>query len=140
MICFDRQKSRDFFEVPEKGFFSKYLECRKIQAKDYCGWMTTAIGGFLDENIICIKNEHFSIQCFLGKSQNDVYDIELCNILYGLEDSDYCAIALLYGDDLICISRNDSKVYYFNASSREMQIICDDFTSFLDLIIMGAPL
>ena len=134
MIAFDKIKSQGIFEQPEKNFFSNYFEFMRIQAHYYCAWIEQNGGGFLTENNICINEEEYSVQCFLGKSKNDAYDIRRCNRLYELENSDFCAIALLYGDDLLCLCRKDNHIYFYDTLQNAVQPIASDFENLLNLI------
>ena len=128
----DIEKSVGFFQQNSYNYISNYLSSQKIVDKNYYSFLKLNQGGFVVNNSIVIDGESFCLQCFLGKSNNTAYDIISCNKIRELNDTQLCAIAMLYGDDLICIDSQSGYIYYFN--DEKLIKLAENFKDFFDKI------
>ena len=119
-------------KIPEKYF--KYLQERKVISKEYVEALKAGIFGVLEENILLIDGKPFCVECLLGASNEDVYDIIRSNELYELEPVKGTAFATLYGDDFLYFRPNDTKVYYYNRLNDSSVCIAESYKSLTDLI------
>lgn len=127
----DKKKGEKFF-ISDSKYILNYIFKKGIDDVFYKTFIETNYGGFVVDNIIMVSNEEYTIQCFLGKSENTAYDIVACNNIRELDKTPLCAIAMLYGDDLICINANDGAVYFFN--DNELVLLASNFESFFKSI------
>ena len=86
----------------------------------------------MNDNILIIDGEEYCLECFLGKSDNTAYDIVSCNKVYGLDDTPVRAIAVLYGDDTICINSLDGRIYFWNGN--DLIKVAENFGEFIKQI------
>ena len=136
MVDFNKEKSKNIFNCGQVENILNYIRLRNIQNKQYEKFLIDYGYGFIDENELTINNEIYSIECFLGVSNNNAYDIVMANKLAELDQTKYCAIANLYGGDLICINNQDDKIYLWTHEEWYNEPICiaNDFNELLEKI------
>lgn len=127
----DEKKGESFF-ISDSKYVLDYVSRKGIDDVFYKNFIENYFGGFVTDNTITVSNEEYTIQCFLGKSENTAYDIVKCNEIRELDKTPLCAIAMLYGDDLICINANDGRVYFFD--DNELILLSENFELFIKSI------
>ena len=127
----DNKKGKGFFESNSQ-YILDYVSKKKIVDECYFKFIDKYCGGFATDNMIIINDEEYTIQCFLGTSENTAYDIVKCNKIREVHETPLCAIALLYGDDLICINANDGCVYFWN--DEDLIKVAENFEDFVNKI------
>lgn len=130
-MLIDNKKGDGFFESDSQHIFD-YASEKNIVDACYLNFVGKYCGGFVADNTIIINDEEYTIQCFLGTSENTAYDIVKCNKIRDVHETPLCAIALLYGDDLICINANDGHVYFWN--DEDLIKVADNFEDFINKI------
>lgn len=121
-------------KIPQK--YLEYLKERKVVSEEYLDSLKNGIFGILEENVLFIENKPFCVECFLGASNDDVYDIIRSNELFELEPQKGTAFAVLYGDDFLYFKPDDTKVYYFNRIDNTSVCIAESYNSLIGLIKM----
>lgn len=136
MININKEKNNNLFQLEQVESILDYIKAKNIQNKQYEKFLIDFGYGFLDENQVFINNEEYSVECFLGVSNNDVYDIIKANKLAELDKTQYCAIANLYGGDLICLNNQDDKIYLWihEAWNNQPIRIANNFNELLEKI------
>ena len=128
----DKLKNSTFFEDDAEQYMLNYLCSKGINNYDYINFFKKHGLGFFNDNILYINEDEYSIECFLGSSENSAYDIIKCNKIRDLDSTPVCAIAMLYGDDLICLSNRDLAVYFWDDNN--LVKIADSFSEFIKKI------
>ena len=135
---FDLEKTKEFFRKNGKDkLIIDYLLQKGIESQEYISFFQKNGGGFLQYNTLLINGEEFSIDTFLGSSDESIYDLIKCNEMMNVDNSKLVAIATCVGDDLICLEPHDPGVYYCqldDIESDNLEKLADSFNAFLKLI------
>ena len=135
-MIIDFEKSRDFFESNSLNYVCAYLDERGIPAESYREYIKKSSIGFLVDNLTIVNEEEYVVDCFLGSSDDYSYDIKKANLMAEIEEDDICAVAMFCGGDLICLHKNNDKVYLLPLMEDEpIEIGCswDDFINRVDI-------
>lgn len=92
--------------------------------------------GLCAENEVVLNGHVYSVQCFMGESQELGFDIEKSNDLLEQESivpEHFVAVGLLQGDDVICIEKGTGFVYLLLIESGDGEIVkvADTIESFI---------
>ncbi len=136
MIKFNIEKCKAYFQEGMVDKVLQYVNSCGLKNDQYEEFLINNEYGFLDENQMIINNEEYSVECFLGVSNNEAYDMVRANKLAELYNTKYCAIAILYGGDLVCLNTEDNKVYCWFHENWDKKPICiaNSFNQFVDSI------
>lgn len=82
-----------------------------------------------------VNREDYAIHHFLDCSQRAGYGIKKTNDQLNTIETDYVAVALVEGDDVICINVKDNSVYLWliQSGNGEMIKVTDSFADFLGI-------
>ena len=131
---FNEKDTKQFFINPIKQQYYDYLLSRGVNHSDYLSALREGNVGILNENVILIGADKYSVNCILGMSNESIFDIIGTNALYGLTPDRGTVIAVLYGDDYIFYKPNDHCLYLSTVSNIEVSVVAESFTEFLTMI------
>lgn len=83
------------------------------------------------------KQEDYAVHHFLDESGKAGYDVEKTNKLLKTEGTDFVAVALVEGDDAICINTKSGHVvlWLIQSGNGEMIPVAKTFTDFIKMSI-----
>lgn len=86
-----------------------------------------------------VKRDDYAIHHFLDGSHRAGYGAKKTNDQLKTDDTDYVAVALVEGDDVVCINVKDGSVllWLIQSSKGEMIKIADSFSDFLKISTEG---
>lgn len=135
---FDLEKTKECFQKNGKNkLIIDFLLQKGINSQDYIDFFKINGGGFLQYNTLLINGEEFTIDTFLGSSNETIYDLIKTNKMMNLDNSKLIAIATCVGDDLICLKPHDQGVYFCQLDDIDgdnLFKLAEDFNSFLKLV------
>lgn len=135
-MVINESETQKLFKKKIPKSYLDYLHKRNVVSEEYYSSIENDLFGILCENVIFIEDTPFCVECILGASEVDVYDILRSNELYGLKSETGTAFAVLYGDDFLFFKPNDNKVYYHNRAKDYSVLIAESYNSLIDLIQM----
>lgn len=135
---FDLEKTKKYFQKNGKDkLIINFLLQKGVTSQEYIDFFKINGGGFLQYNTLLINGEEFTIDTFLGSSNEAIYDLIKTNKMMNLDNSKLIAIATCVGDDLICLKPHDQGVYYCqldDIDGNNLVKLAEDFNSFLKLV------
>lgn len=133
-MIFNLLETNDSYIFPVGKEYFDYLKERHIVSKDYICSLKSKQVGILNENVIMIDNRPFCLQCILGSSDDNIFDIIKTNELYKIKADEGTAFGVLYGDDYLLFKPNDERIYYQSLSGDETIAIADTYKDFIAMI------
>ena len=97
--------------IQDKQSVIDYLKHRKINSNKLIKFLQRQKFGLLDSVTFLANNELYEITHFLSKSEIMGYDIMAVNRQLSLDDTNIVAIALVSGDDVICVNNLSNEVF-----------------------------
>ena len=82
-----------------------------------------------------VNREDYAIHHFLDGSHRSGYGVKKTNDQLKTDETDYVAVALVEGDDVICINVQDGSVHLWliQSGDGEMIKVTDSFSDFLSI-------
>lgn len=134
MLLFNNNDTKESYIKPISRGHLLYLENRGIISRDYYHALLIGDYGILKENKLEINGTPFCVNCILGQSDDQIFDIIGTNSLYNLQPEKKTAFSVLYGDDYLFFKPNDEKIYYWSISLDEEILLADTYNDFLSMI------
>ena len=131
---FNVPETKESFTFPVSNRYYSFLDGRRIVSTEYLEALKNGCVGIMLENTIIIQESPFCLNCILGESSENIFDIIETNKLYNLSPDDGTAFAVLYGDDYLFFKPNDSRVYYRSISTDKVVLLANSYSDFLSLI------
>jgi hypothetical protein len=130
-----REETKAFFGTDKESLFA-YLDLRNLQNQEYRKFIQESPFGCLEENTLLVDGEGYGVSHFLTVSNIDGFDLEKANKNLGLDKGEVMAIALVEGDDVLCLHLKTGEVFLWMISCGEGEEIpvTATFTEFLDRI------
>ena len=134
-----KEETKTFFTFDKSTLFA-YLDSRKVCNKAYRSFLEKTPFGCLEENTFFVNGECYGVSHFLTVSKIDGFDIKKANQHLGLDKGNIMAIALVEGDDVICLDLVTGEVFLWMIScgDGEKILISKTFDMFLDMIKIDA--
>ncbi len=133
----DINKNINIFNMERKPELLNFLTKHKFIAFGYMDFIKSDRYGYLKNNKILLNDKVYSIELFLGPSNNDDVDLLTVNESLDLNIKKIIAIAKCYGDDIICIKPKEHKIYLCKVDDKEgenLTLVAHNFTEFSNLI------
>ena len=123
--------------IQDKKYVIDYLKCRNINSNALFKYFQRCKFGLLDNVTFFADNELYEMTHFLSKSEIMGFDIVAVNRQLNLDETNVVAIALVSGDDVICVNNNSNEVFLWKiqTGNGEKAIISKSLDEFFERII-----
>lgn len=134
-----KEETKTFFTLDKPALFA-YLDSRMVYNKDYRNFLEKVPFGCLEENSFFVGGECYGVSHFLTVSNIDGFDIKKANQHLGLDKGSVIAIALVEGDDVLCLDLITGEVFLWMIScgDGEKILVSKTFNMFLNMIKFDA--
>ena len=129
------EETKNFF-ISDESALMKYLDSRNVRNQVYRNFLMQTPMGCLEANTFSVNGECYGVSHFLSVSNIEGFDIQKANKNLGLDKGNIMAIALVEGDDVLCMNIKTGEVFLWMIScgNGEEVLVSKTFTEFLDMI------
>lgn len=131
---FQKKVTEDTYKRSVSDKYYEYLKSRGITNTNYIKALKNNEFGILIENVVTISDKPFCLNCILGESSENVYDLIETNNMYGLSKEEGTVIAVLYGDDYIFAKPESESIFYKSITTDEVIELAKSYKDFCELI------
>ena len=115
----------------------EYLNKRNVKDKQLEKWIINSQNEKIIFKPFSVDNEEYILQYFLDETDRIGYGLIRTNEILKLGSTDYVAIALVEGDDVICLNTKDGTIclWLIQTNEGELHFVAGSFEKFLELSI-----
>ena len=115
----------------------EYLQNRGVTDKNYLNFVLKEKTRGEKFKLFLVDGQPYMLSHFLDASDELGYGLIETNDVLGLTDTEMLAIALVEGDDVVCINSTDNSIWLlsFQSGGGTLLRIVDTFCDFLSMII-----
>lgn len=116
---------------------SKYLKERNVTDKNYLNYIMAEDTENEEYKLFMVEEQAYMLSHFLDSSEELGAGLIKTNGVLGLENTNLIAIAVLEGDDVICIDNADNSVWLlsFQSGNKELFYVTETFDEFRTMAI-----
>ena len=114
----------------------EYLQNRGVTDKTYLNFVSKVETRDEKYKLFSVEGQAYMLSHFLDSSDELGFDLIRTNDVLGLTHTEILAIALVEGDEVICINKNDNSICLlsFQSGERELYGVAGTFHEFLSMI------
>lgn len=114
----------------------EYLQNRGVTDKNYLSFILKAETRDEKFKLFFVEGQVYMLSHFLDASDEPGYGLIKTNDVLGLTHTEMLAIALVEGDEVICINNNDNSICLlsFQSGQRKLYSVAGTFHEFLSMI------
>ncbi len=121
----------------KREYLIAYLNKRKVKDEIYKDFIINETNKKVPFKLFQVDGFDYKMSHFLDDSEQEGYGLLATNETLNLSDSNYIAIGLVEGDDVICMNTLNSEIvlWLVQTGNGERVKIAESFKSFLDKCI-----
>jgi len=136
MMKINAEDTKEYYNSTVDERHLRFLEDRGINISEYTDFLREGRYGILDYNTVTLCGEECMVNCFLGSSNEGIYDLIRDNEIFGIKPEEGTIFAILEGDDFLFFRPDDEAVYYCYRDTEEVFRVADSFGELLEMIVM----